>query len=44
MFGKFLHKSIDKPIELYSMSADQYNDYIRNVVYPNMRKELESKY
>ena len=41
MFGKFLHKSTAKPIGLYSMSADQYNDYIRNVVYPNMRRELE---
>lgn len=44
MFGKFLHKSADKPsrpIELYSMSADQYNEYIRDVLYPNMRRELE---
>lgn len=44
MFGKFLHKSTDKPsapIELYSMSADQYNEYISNVVYTNMRRELE---
>ena len=44
MFGKFLHKSADKPSRpavIDSMPADQYNDYIRNVVYPNMRKELE---